>query len=67
MVQEVANEVRDQALVGKVNVDRNPELARKYGIRGIPTFLIFDQGKVVDRFNAGSKEALLGRIEARIY
>ena len=59
--------MRDQALVGKVNVDRNPELARKYGIRGIPTFLIFDQGKVVDRFNAGSKEALLGRIEARIY
>ena len=38
-----------QATVGKVNVDDNPHLAAQYGIRSIPTVLLFQVGQVVDQ------------------
>ena len=46
VLEEVAAEVSENALVVKVNVDDNPELAQKFGIRGIPTLLYFKQGEV---------------------
>jgi len=48
-VEELANEYDDQLLVGKVNVDDNPGIATKYGIRGIPTLLLFKGGQVVQQ------------------
>ena len=41
IVEEVAKEYGDKALVGKLNVDNNPGVAQKYGIRSIPTILFF--------------------------
>lgn len=48
-VEELAEEYHDRLLVGKINVDDNPSTATKFGIRGIPTLLLFKNGKVVQQ------------------
>ena len=48
-IEELAVEFDGQATVGKVNVDDNPHLAAQYGIRSIPTVLLFKEGQVVDQ------------------
>ena len=45
-IEEVANEYTGKAVIGKVNVDNNSNLAMTYGIRGIPNLLIFKNGEV---------------------
>ncbi|MFZ5554952.1 MAG: thioredoxin [Bacteroidota bacterium] len=49
VVEEIAKEYEGKALVGKVNVDHNPGIAGKYGIRNIPTVLIVKNGEIVDK------------------
>ena len=48
IVDEVAEE-RGDIKVGKVNVDEQPELAGQFGVMSIPTLLVFEQGKLVNR------------------
>jgi thioredoxin 1 len=48
-IEEIAGEYDDQVVVGKLNVDDNPNTAANYGIRGIPTLLFFKEGKVVQQ------------------
>ena len=48
-VAQVAGEYEGRAKVGKVNVDDEPELARRYGIMSIPALLLFKNGDVADR------------------
>ncbi len=50
IVEEIAQEFKDTVKVVKLNVDDNPETAIRYGIRGIPTLLLFVNGKVVEQF-----------------
>ena len=45
-VDEVASEYKGKAVIGKVNVDHHPTIASKYGIRSIPSLLVFSGGKV---------------------
>ena len=45
-VEELAAEYSGKAIVGKVNIDLHPSIASEYGIRSIPSLLIFSQGKV---------------------
>ncbi|NIS37818.1 thioredoxin [Candidatus Saccharibacteria bacterium] len=49
IVEELANEYEGKLKVGKLDVDHNPNVAMKYGIRSIPTLLIFNDGKVADQ------------------
>lgn len=49
IVDELAGEYDGKAKIGKVNVDHNPEVSVKYGIRSIPALLIFKDGEVVDQ------------------
>ncbi len=49
VVEEVAKEYEGKFKVGKMDIDNNPNVAMKYGIRSIPTLLIFKDGKVVDQ------------------
>ncbi len=49
VVEEMAGEYDGKAKIGKVNVDLNPEVSVKYGIRSIPALLIFKDGQVVDQ------------------
>lgn len=66
IVEEVAKEYSDKAVVGKLNVDNNPAVAQKYGIRSIPTILFFKNGEVVDRqVGAVPKTALVKKLEAQ--
>jgi thioredoxin 1 len=48
LVDEVANEIKDKIKVVKVNIDESPEAPTKYGVRGIPTLMLFKNGQVVD-------------------
>ena len=45
-VDEVAEEYQGRAIVGKVNVDHHPKIAAQYGIRSIPSLLVFLDGEV---------------------
>ncbi len=49
ILQEVAQDVGDKANIVKVDVDRNPQIAGQLGIRGIPTFILFQKGEIVWR------------------
>ncbi|MBT8426600.1 MAG: thioredoxin TrxA [Erythrobacter sp.] len=46
-LEEIAHEMGDKLTVAKVNIDENPEAPGKYGVRGIPTMLLFKGGEVV--------------------
>lgn len=50
IVEELASEYAGRVKVAKVNVDNNQELAARFGIRGIPTVIIFKDGKVSSSF-----------------
>ena len=45
-LEELANEMSNQVAVAKINIDENPGVPQKYGVRGIPTLMIFSQGQV---------------------
>ncbi len=48
LVEELADEMKDKIKVVKINIDEAPEAPGKYGVRGIPTLMMFKDGKVVD-------------------
>jgi thioredoxin 1 len=50
VIDELAGDYEGKAKVGKVNVDNNQDLAAKFGIRGIPTVILFKGGEVVNNF-----------------
>ena len=49
VIEELATEYEGREVVGKVDVDNNQEFAAKYGVRNIPTVLVFKDGEVVGR------------------
>lgn len=49
IIEEISGEYEGKAVVGKLDVDANQEFAAKYGVRNIPTVLIFQNGEVVGR------------------
>lgn len=46
VVEELAGEMQDKLVVAKMNVDQNPETPAKFGVRGIPTLLLFQNGQL---------------------
>ena len=49
IIDELAKEFDGKAVIGKIDVDANQEFAAKYGVRNIPTVLVFQNGEVVGR------------------
>ena len=63
-VEAVAEHYGDNASVVKLNVDDNPSTAQRYGIKGIPTLILFRDGKEVERVvGATSKESIMRMVE----
>jgi len=58
-LEEIASEMGGKLRVAKVNIDDNPNAPSRYGVRGIPTLLIFKNGELVDRkVGADSKRGI---------
>ncbi len=65
-VEELAKEYDGRAVIGKVNVDNNPNISMQFGIRNIPALLFFKNGQVVDKqIGAAPKSELAKKLEAQ--
>jgi len=64
VVEEIARDHEDQLSVGKLNVDDNPETAKRFGVLSIPTLIVFKGGEEKARVvGARGKDAILREIE----
>ncbi|MDP2176638.1 MAG: thioredoxin [Bacteroidota bacterium] len=61
LVEELSTEYAGKAVIGKLNVDENPGVASKYGIRSIPTLLVFKGGEVVDKIVGAVPKTMLAQ------
>ncbi|MFD1630971.1 thioredoxin [Pseudopedobacter beijingensis] len=67
VVEELAKDYEGKAIVGKVNVDHNSEISAKFGIRNIPTLLVFKNGEIVDKqVGAVPKSVLASKLDAQL-
>lgn len=65
IVNEIGEEFKDKAIVGKIDVDSNPGITMKFGIRNIPTILFFKGGVIADKqVGAVPKSTLVKKLEA---
>lgn len=63
IIEELAAEMQGQAVIGKINVDDQPELASQFGVMSIPTLILFKDGQPVDKMvGLQSKDALKAKI-----
>ena len=66
-IEAIAEEYKDKSSIVKINVDDAPAIATKYGIRSIPSILLFSKGEVVEqRVGAVSKEELTSLLDKTI-
>lgn len=61
-IEELADDFNDQIIVGKLNVDDNPATATKYGIRGIPTLILFKNGEVAQQMVGVKSKAEIKKV-----
>jgi thioredoxin 1 len=67
VVEELANDYDGKAVIGKLNVDENPNVTARFGIRSIPTLLVFKGGQIVDKqVGAVPKSVLAQKLEAQV-
>lgn len=67
VVEELAGDYEGKAVIAKLNVDENPNITVRYGVRSIPTLLVFKGGQVVDKqVGAVPKSVLAQKLEAQV-
>jgi thioredoxin 1 len=67
IVDVLAREYEGKAIIGKVDVDSNPQISVQFGVRNIPTILFFKNGQVVDKqVGAVPKGVLAGKLNAQL-
>jgi thioredoxin 1 len=65
LIEEMHNEYAGKAVIGKVDVDANPEISRRFGIRNIPTIVFLKGGELVDKsVGAVPKGQLTSKLDA---
>lgn len=63
-VEELAGDLAGRVRVAKLNIDENPRTASRFGVRSIPTMIIFKDGREIDRITgAAPKEMMLRRLQ----
>ncbi len=63
-LEEISDEMAGKVKIVKVNIDENPQTPMQYGVRGIPTLLIFDKGEVkAEKIGAAPKSKLSEWVE----
>lgn len=68
MIEELAGEYAGKLVVAKMNVDENPATPGKYGIRAIPTLILFRNGEAVEQITgAVSKNNIMSVIEQKAF
>ncbi|MDR1330869.1 MAG: thioredoxin [Tannerella sp.] len=64
IIEELAAEYEGRVNIGKVDVDNNPDVVSRFGIRNIPTILLFKDGELADKcVGVSTKAAFIERIE----
>ncbi|MCP1471098.1 thioredoxin 1 [Sphingobium sp. OAS761] len=64
-LEEISDELADKVTIAKINIDENPDAPGKYGVRGIPTMILFKNGEAAaTKVGAAPKSALKGWIES---
>lgn len=67
VIEEMSKEYDGRAIIGKVNVDENPGVSAKFGVRNIPTILYIKGGEVADKLvGAAPKAQLTSKLDALI-
>ena len=67
VVEELAADYEGKAVVAKLNVDENPQITARFGVRSIPTLLVFKNGQIVDKqVGAVPKSVLASKLEAQV-
>jgi thioredoxin 1 len=66
-LEEISEELGEQVTIAKLNIDDHPDTPSKFGVRGIPTMILFKDGQVVDtKVGAAPKAAIKGWLEAAL-
>ena len=67
VVEELAGDYEGKAVIAKLNVDENPQITARYGVRSIPTLLVFKGGQIVDKqVGAVPKSVLNEKLAAQV-
>ena len=67
IIEELAGEYASRAVIGKVDIDENPNISMNYGIRSVPTLMIFKDGKQFDMIvGAVGKQTLIEKLNAAL-
>lgn len=66
-LEEIAGELEGKVIIAKINIDESPETPQKYGVRGIPTMMLFKDGQVAaTKVGAAPKSKLKSWIESAL-
>jgi thioredoxin 1 len=66
-LEEISEELGEQVTIAKINIDENPDAPGRYGVRGIPTMILFKGGKAVETIvGMTSKATLKAKLEAHV-
>jgi thioredoxin 1 len=63
-IEQMATDYDGRAIIGKADAEKCPEISEKFGIRTVPTFLFFKNGKKVDDEKGANKQSLINKLNA---